>query len=187
MSITITGIGLANLLKDFDKKSFASIKAVTIPKLNKKGRSSGLSVSEVTGVDAVNVRKCTEMVIGLGYDYEQLVVNRLVNKEGKTGEEYERGVSWHEPWDGSSVIHQHKTTGERYLFVECIANNKPSSKFVDITTGSEIERDKLVEFLPKESDPENQGLDNPVVVRTFKLDSIRQLKVGGEVYEVERS
>lgn len=187
MSITITGKGLANLLKDFDKKSFASIKAVTVPKLNKKGRNSGLSVLEVTGVAADNIRKCTEMVIGLGYDYETLIVNRLINKEDKTGEEYNRGVSWHEPWEGSSTIHKHKTKDELYLFVECIANNTPHSKFVDITTGNEIDKDLLVEFLPKESDPENQGLDNPIVVRTFKLDSIRQLKVSGEVYEVERS
>lgn len=187
MSITITGQGLANLLKDFDKKSFASMHTVTSPKFNKKGRDSGLSVKEVTGVDAENVRKVSDMVIGLGYDYEQLVVNRLINKEGKTGEEYERGISWHEPWEGSTVIHQHKKTGERYLFIECIANNKPKSKFIDVTTGNVVEKEKLAEFLPKESKPENQGLDNPVEVRTFKLESIRQLKVGGEIYEVERS
>jgi hypothetical protein len=263
--ITITGKGLANLLKDFDKKSFASIHAITEPKLNKKGRNSGLSFKEIAGVEAANVRKVSDMVIGLGYDYEQLIAHRLINKEGKTGEEYQRGQSWHEPWEGSTTIHKkinkeikelerqyrqakeeydsepkdsviscqklqlmaklqesiqelnRKTKDdELYLFVACIANNPPNSMFVDITTGVEIDKDLLVEFLPKEDIPENQGftitpelkalveafkagytlteseveeviayLKKLVIVRTFKLDSIRQLKVSGEVYEVE--
>jgi hypothetical protein len=182
--VTITGEGLAKLLKDFDKKSFVSMHTVTSPKLNRKGRVSGQSVMEAIGVATENIRKVSDMVVGLGYDYQDLVLNRLINKEGKDFEDYKPGESWHVPWEESSTVHMHKTTGEKYFFVECIANNPPKSCYVDISTGVELSKDKLEEFLPKDSPPKNQGLDNPIVVRTFKLDSIKRLKVGGTIYEV---
>jgi hypothetical protein len=185
--VTITGEGLATLLKDFNKKVFASIHAVTKPKLTKKGRVSGKTVPEAVGVDADKIRKVTDMVVGVGYDYQDLVLNRLINKEGKSWDDYTPGESWHIPWEGSTMVHQHKTTGEKYFFVECIANNKPKSQFVNIETGIEVSREVLEEFLPKESEPQNQGLDKPVVVRTFKLDSIKKLKVNGTTYEVVRA
>lgn len=180
-TITINSNGLVSMLKDFNKKSFASIKAITIPKLNKKSRKTGMLLSDLN-INPDSIRKCSEMVIGLGYDYETLIINRST-KEGHDVA-YEAGTSWHEPFEDSTTIHQHKKTGEKYLFVECIANNKPKSKFVDIETGKEIAKEVLVDYLPVESEPTNQGLDNPIAVRTFKLESIRELKVSGTVYQV---
>lgn len=232
--VTITGEGLANLLKDFNKKSFVSLHTVTEPKLNKKGRVSGLSVLEMVGAKAENIRKVSDMVVGLGYDYQDLVLNRLINKAGKDFQDYQPGESWHIPWEKSTTVHMHKTTGEKYFFVECIANNDPKSCYVDISTGAELSKEKLEEFLPKDYPPKNQGLDKgvrysvtlridgvdqtfyfdstsemevflqttypkakviekkeikiePVLVRTFKLESIKRLKVGGTIYEVLQS
>ena len=161
--------------------TFARLKTVTTPKLNKKNRKTG----EPLTIPASNIRKISEFSAGLGYDYKKSVENRLV-KEGKDVSEYEAGETWHESYNGSKVIRKHKKTDELYFYVSLNANNKSEVKFVDVVTGNEIPKTDLEDFLPPEHTPSNQGLSegNEVIVRTLKLESLKGLSACGETYEV---
>ena len=161
--------------------TFAHVKTVTKPKLIKTGRVSGMPLN----IPATDIRKVSEFGCGIGYDYKKSIENKLV-KEGKEKTEYEAGDTWHEAFCGSKVIRRHKKTGELYFYVQLNANNVPKVKYVNVTTGKEIAKEEIAEFLPIESAPKNQGLEdgNEVLVRTLKLESLKSLSACGEVYEV---
>jgi len=57
-------------------------------------------------------------------------------------------------------------------------------RFVDISTGVEIDRARLVNFLDIEHTPGNQGVESgrETIVRTYKLSSVRTLTVDGISY-----
>lgn len=160
--------------------SFAHIRTVTTPKFLKKSRTTGMPLP-----NASDIRKVSEFGCGLGYDYVKSIENRLV-KEGKDISAYEAGETWHQAFNGSKVIREHKKTGEKYFYVSLNTNNSPSVKFVNVVTGEEIDKASLVDFLPTESAPTNQGLSegNEVQVRTLKLESLKGLSACGEVFEV---
>ena len=184
-TIRLAKEALIDKLESLVGASFISLKTMTTPKFNQKGRESGMTMIEKVGVSPTDVKKFSEYVAGLGYNYAQLVTNRL-NKEGKGAEEYEPGVTWHIPYGTSKVIRQHKSTGELYFYVSLIANNKPKSEFVDISSGKVVPHSYLEEYLPKEYAPKNQGLEpgNEIRVQTLKLDSLKELKHGGNTYVV---
>jgi hypothetical protein len=161
--------------------SFAHMRTVTIPKLNKKSRISGLPLN----IPASDIRKISTFGCGLGFNYQRSVENKLI-AEGKSKDEYERGESWHVPHGNSKVICEHKKTGELYFFVSLNANNKSESKFINIQTGNEISKEEISEFLPPEHEPTNQGTEpgNAVIVRTLKLESLKALSADGESWEI---
>jgi hypothetical protein len=179
---------LIEMLGNYPKHTFASLITETTPKLIKKGRDSGLSPAE-KGINAPNIRKYSEFVCGLGFDYQTMILNRL-NKEGKDADDYLKGTSWHIPVPGSRVLRQHKDESKRdgfYVNVFCIANNTPKVCYFDCISGNQIEKEQLTEYLPTEHAPSNQGLNegNEVNVRTFKMTSIKKLVVDGIEYIVK--
>jgi hypothetical protein len=170
-------------LEEIKGCSFIGLKTQTDPKFIKTGRETGLSMIDKIGSDPTNVKKFSEFVAGIGYDYGTTVNNRLA-KEGKTQLVFLPMETWHEPYRGSKVIRQHKTTGELYYYVSLISNNIPKVEYVDISSGKTVPKSVLEEFLPKEYPTTNQGLDKPVDVRTLKLESLKELKYGGDTYIV---
>ena len=177
---------MAATLENYQGNSFVSMKTMTTPKLNQKGRVSGKSVYEVTGVSAENIKKFSKFSCGIGaYEYRKMIERRLV-KEGKDASAYEAGDTWHQARGDSKTIREHKKTGELYFFVFLVANNRSASVYVDMSSGRLIQKSLLVEFLPKESMPTNQGLElgNEVEVRTLKLESLKELKFQGNVYQM---
>ena len=186
MSKVITTPELAQVLENMSGTQFVGVKSCTVPKLNKKGRVTGLTIQETLNINPENIVKISEFVAGAGYSYFQGVINRLL-KEGKEPNRYDEGISWHVPYLDTKTIKMHPKTGELYAYFFCsYANNKPTTRFVDKSTGKEISRVDLEEFLPVEKTPMNQGLDkgNEVIVRTFKLSSINELSAAGEVYNI---
>jgi hypothetical protein len=180
----ITPKQLVPLFEKFAGASFVGLRTKTVPKLNKKGRSSGLTLSEKFG--NAQIVKFSEFSAGIGYDYKKSIERKLV-KEGKEVSEYVAGESWHVSYNDSKVIRQHKNNGELYFYVSLNSNNgKGKSEFFDIRNGKVIAREEIQEFLPKESAPTNQGVEegNEVLVRTLKLDSVVSLSACGEVFEV---
>lgn len=195
--------GLKILIEDYKGHTFAGLKTLTIPKLNKFFRFSEkekaefvkngqkalkITLEEKTGIKPENVRKESYFTCGIGYDYEQGVKNRLI-AEGKDVSAYERGSSWHIPYRDSKTLVQHKDSGEIYFYAfVSYANNPAKSRYIDISTGNEILKDHLEAFLPPEGDaPKNQGLSdgNEVEVRTLKLSSVKELSAFGDIYKVQ--
>lgn len=189
--------GAVNLLEGILAKgltgcSFAHIRTVTDPKLLKKSR-----VTKMPLPNADKIVKVSEFGCGIGYSYDKSVENRLLAenaeaiKAGIVSKEvvldmHEKGDTWHEPFNGSKVIRQHKKTKEKYFYVQLNANTIPSVKYVDVSTGAEIPKDVLKDYLPTESVPTNQGLskENVVQVRTLKLESLKGLSACGETFEI---
>lgn len=184
MARIITIPELANVLENMDKHQFVGIKSCTIPKLNKTGRVTHQSIQGKLGIDPANIVKLSSFVAGAGFSYLDGIRNKLL-AEGKAPESYIEGTSWHVPYGETKTIKQHPKTQELYAYLFCsYANNPPESRFVDKSTGKEVSKDDLAEFLPPEREPTNQGVDDPVIVRTFKLSSIKELSAAGEVYTV---
>jgi len=209
---TLSRPGLIEMLRSYDGKQFWSVKTVTVPKVLKKGRETGRTFMEAFGFEPARLRKVCKMVIGMGYDYGTVVVHRLA-KEDKSPEEFVRGTSWHCPaYPDSDIIRKNKKdadgTGQLYVAVNCVANNRPQYSYVDIRTGAELQYTRLMaldadgnftededevdhfveyglkEFLDKKSEPKNQGLDNPVDYRVFKVEGIEQVTCNGVTYNI---
>ena len=180
---TIKANELPELFEGFAGASFVGLKTKTAPEFLKKGRVTGKTLSEVVGTDMIV--KESEYSAGIGYEYATSVKNKLL-KEGKTGDEYEAGATWHESFNGSKVIRRHKKTGELYFYISLNTNNKPKTQYFDVKNGKVIPKEDLAEFLPVESVPKNQGVEegNEVNVRTLKLQSVASLSACGEIYNV---
>lgn len=188
MATTIKSTELVGKFEDYSNGcSFVHLTTITEPKLLKKSRTTKQTIEEVVGVSSNVVVKVSTFGAGIGYDYTKSVQNKLL-KEGKSVEEYEPKESWHVPYKDSKVIRKHKSSDELYFYVTLNANNKTTSKYMNKVTGEEIPEDKLVDFLPVESAPKNQGVEegNEVLVRTLKLNSVIRLSACGEVYNVEK-
>lgn len=211
-TITLSRTGLVEKLRAYDGKQFWSVRTVTVPELLKKGRNSKRTFEESFGFPAYRVRKVCEMVIGLGYDYGTVVIHRLA-KADKSESMFKRGESeqtWHCPaFPDSDIIRKNKkdtdASGQLYVAVNCIANNPPKVEYIDIEFGSgiilhrmveveepdsmgelvKVEKDfGLSEFLKKSTPPQNQGLDNPVEYRVFKVEGIERLTCNGITYQI---
>lgn len=117
----------------------------------------------------------------VNFRYEEGVLRRL-EKEGKSPEEFEKGESWHEVVLDSqgrlTPFCRHKQTGElyiRFMHQETLGETQYFSE-----KGDEISAEQAKMFLPKPSGYLNQGLDQPLIFLTYKLDSIHAVMLDGE-------
>jgi hypothetical protein len=178
------------------RRPFAGLCGCTAPKLTQKDRTDHARTWAVAfpGIDRENVRKITNAVVMAGPDYGKMVVAELA-REGKDESEYKRGTSWHEGVPGVPCLRRHKVRQTELYFWAAFVQKvqrpdgtwmhiKPKTRFVDITTGANIDRAALENFLPTSDDPQNQGTDEgrEVIVRTYKLESVRSLTVNGIAY-----
>jgi hypothetical protein len=174
MSFHIKPDALVGLLEQYKGKTFCHLETVTVPKLLQKGRDSKQRLEEKLNLSAERIRKFSSFSAGIGYNYAHIIEGRLI-RAGKSPEEYERGESWHEPYNGSSVIRRHKKTGELYVCLSLIANNPAKAEYkVDDKV---VDTRELKEYLPLEYEAKNQGLEEEDQVKfiTLKLASITKL------------
>jgi hypothetical protein len=183
--VVVTKLELAEKIEHLPSHQFVGLRTKTIPKLNKKGRVTGLTVQEKLHIDPANIVKFSEFTAGMGYEYQHMIENRLI-KEGKDVSEYQKGESWHVPYGDCKTIRKHKDRDDLYFYCFLVSHNVPKSEYVDFSTGKEIAKVELEEYLPVEKAPENQGLKegNEVLVRTLKLESVYTLSAGGNEYSV---
>ena len=185
MPLSIKPASLINLFEEYQGKKFVSLETKTQPKLKKTGRISGLTFEQQFGVKPETVFKYSKFVAGIGYNYKDVIEGRLA-KDGGEPTDYQAGTSWHQAYNGSSVIRQHKTKLEDlYFYVTLIANNPAKSEY---RSGDKVlDKDALAEFLDVPRKPTNQGLEpeRTVEVRTLKLDSVIRFKGDGCDFIVE--
>lgn len=197
--VNLNPAGLVSLLRETPTemlKKFCSIRVITLPDLIKKDRITGQTFEEKFGFSPDRLRKVVDqdmtkegrVMAGLGYDYVNVVFTRL-NKEGKPEEVYVPGNTWHCPaFPGCSIIRKNKKdingTGQLYVAVFYITNNPPHMKYVDMETGAEIDKDRLESILTKTYPPKNQGLNNPVIYRTYKVEDFEEIQAGGTLYRI---
>jgi hypothetical protein len=152
--------------------------AVTEPKMNKRGNPYYGRVVKATYMSNV----------ALGYDYQNVVNNRLerVGLDGNFQAEKPKGKSW---FNYPYILVSDSDSDIKYL--RCTMRNNTISKSVYILDGKIVTDNILVEeiksFIPKSSSSSKQlssGLKDveQVVVRDFKLDGIVCLTQGERVF-----
>jgi hypothetical protein len=174
---TINQTKLIEIMSNIKGANTISFVARTLPKVLKKSR---VDKGENTYGQIAKVSQVQGMV---NFQYEAGVLRRL-EKEGKSPEEYTRGESWHEAVtiDGRlTPFCKHKENGEYYLRFMFISRGKTA--YFD-QNNVEITEEEAAPFLPKPSEYANQGLDNPLIFLTYKLDSITEITMNGERYFV---
>lgn len=170
------------------KSSFVGLKTETAQSSLNKGRGKSAMVESI-GVNPDNIKKLTALVglCGTGVTYQDMVNNRLVkeNAGSQISVTFEASdLPWGE-WVKGAEKCLLKHNGKFYLRVYCVSNNHP--KVSHIYEGKEIDLkdDKFNPWRKAEKvDGENQGLDNPIVVRTYGFESIKEITLGGETFKV---
>jgi len=187
-----------DILIGVNRSLFAGIQTVTEPKLTKKHRDTGEPWAVVfPGVDPATVRKVAHGVVLTGPDYSAIIERRheKIEAAGGTHGEYVPGETWHEAVPGIKCLRRHKKTGELYAYFAFVSKVrkgdrwiplKAKTRILDMSSGIELDKGKLAGFLPVERAPQNQGLDTDeaVIVRTYKLESVRAITIGGTVYTI---
>lgn len=154
---------------------FASIDTISEVKL-KGGKKNPLQnrVFKKTEGSVVILTNTPEQV------YANMVKKRLV-EEGKDFKQFElKPRTWGERI-GNTCFIEHK--GEKYLEVLFVSSGN-SSYLVDgvETKPEEIEGLEIEKKINVES---QGGLDNKVIIRTYKTDSVLNIRVNGEEYKTE--
>jgi hypothetical protein len=155
---------------------FASLLQATEPKLTVKSR---------TNKDIKNnfgrVIKLSKVSVLLNTDYVVAVTNQLV-REGKDVNEYQKGENTMPLTFGENNQFIGLFKGEFVLQYRPNDNIKPTTKFV--ADGKLINKEKLIDFLPKETEATNQGTDREILWRKLYLKGVRKMTINGQTYKV---
>ena len=192
---TVTVAEFVTAITGITRGRFAGLSGCTIPRLTVKDRTTKEPWAVLfPGIDRANVRKIMHGAIMCGPDYNRMIELELA-REGKAADEHVKGDTWHEGMPGVPCLRRHKKDHSRlYLWAAFVQKAqrpdgtwihiKPRVRFVDISTGAEIERSRLVNFLDKDDLPTNQGVDSgrEAIVRCYMLESVRTLTVDGISY-----
>jgi len=139
-----------------------------------------------TGNPFVGATKVSTVAAQLGCDYETKVNNQL-GREDKAMEFVVSPSPWQLHTDNKHFLTDKKTQSKLYLVVFPLKKSderiaaEPTKYFFN---GKEIERALLEEFFPKPSVPKNQGVENPVIYRSYGFDSFKSMTLMGTEYEI---
>lgn len=119
--------------------------------------------------------------------YDKAVLRRLA-KEGKSEDAFRQGTSWHVPvlLNGRlTPLCQSKSETNRKLYVRFLyVQTIGEPRYLD-SHGTEIDKAALLPWLPsRKNNYANQGLDNPVVILTYALDSLREITLNGQTFAI---
>ena len=113
----------------------------------------------------------------IGFYYKNAVNNQLA-KEDKEMDFVPQMAKWQKPTDSRNLVTNADGT-RLYLYIRCLSSGEPTFFF----KGEEISRDLIAPFLPEHKTPHTQeNLDKEVVVRTFAIDNILNIKMLGDEY-----
>lgn len=169
MDITFTRDSVAVMLRKLEGNTFIGLTTETTPKLT--GGKKNPMQGEITKRVVSSVQVFTNKN-GSAYAAK---VQRGLDSEGK-GATFELSPRvWGERVEGTPFV-THKGTD----YLEVIFNKAISTEYFH--NGQPIAKDEI-EGLPA-SKPEGKqgGLDEKVIIRTYKLDSIKELRAYGEEY-----
>lgn len=151
--------------------TFISIETLTTPKLKgglknpQQGRIVKKSVSNVM----IFQNKHTN-------GYNNMVKRRLEN-EGKDPESFQlHPRKWGERVENTPLVKHKDQTYLEVIFIKNIS----TEFFLDDEL---INKDEVIGFQSRK--PDQGGLDNSVIIRTYKLDSIKKIKINKEEYLIK--
>jgi len=182
---TITRDELETMLRGLDRPLIATLLTDVEPEMVKKDRETK-EPNPYLG----RVRKQSRVngIIG-AWNYTNAVNNqRMRESDAETVEEVEAVPifealprAWGERLTGTALVH-HK--GQYYVEVK-VERAIETVYMIDGRPASEAEVEAIRRYLPKrENEGQRQEVEKIVVLRDYKLDSIKAVRVGGEQYDV---
>lgn len=164
-TVFLTPQQFVNALMEQKGTTAVSFQATTDAKLKKTGNLFAMPVIKVSEVNGM-----------IGYDYE----NSVNNQKEREGQEREFQVakrSWGERIHPCVVTHK----GQFYITVK-IQRVLSSPLYIDFS-GKELESIEVKPFLPAKS-KSRQGVENEVIHREYKVESIRNIRWKGKVIQI---
>lgn len=173
---------LIELLKSVNGASFISIDTCTVPTINKT--LGGRGAATIPNPHYGRVTKVMTSAVVMVFQNKTIngyeaMVNRRLAAEGKDPSSFELGPrKWGTRLENLPVV-EHK--GEYYLEVIFLKPGKVQY-FLD---GHHVTPDMIQGMRVVEKDEEQQGgLENQVVIRSFKFDSITRIKIDGTTFQL---
>lgn len=174
---TITKNQLVDRLMNLRGAKFTTIVAETDPRMRKTGNPfvGATKVSRVNGV--------------VNWIYQNSVNNQRVregqplNQQGEVEHFSPEPRKWgqrlkHETGHVAPLV-EHK--GKHYLELKVERSLGHEYRL----NGETLDSQDVAEFLPKRKEGARQKVDNPVVLRDYSIENIRQITIDGVIYEVE--
>jgi|LakMenEpi03Aug12_release.lakeMendotaPanAssembly.Ray.scaffolds.fasta_scaffold44053_4 hypothetical protein len=167
---TISKVELVGMFEAVVGNTFVGLDYTAPVEMKKTGNPYLMAGDEVT--------KTTSLTGQFGFDYEA-GVNRQLVREGKEGSFEAQGRTWGENL-GKGIILNPKN-GE--VSIQLSIPNAPS-EIVYRVNGVVVDKAVLAPYLPAKSVNKSQGTDKEVVVRTYKVDRIKAVRMNGEEFLV---
>ncbi len=173
--IRITKSQLTQLFLDVESATMISLSTETIPDMRVKGNPF-----------RDDVIKCTEINGVYMWDYETAVNRRLMKEGGKPTFKVQ-ARAWGKLVDGTGMVHHIDKKNAEHWYVQLKAQHCMDVMYIhrDRNPFTQEEVEILKTFIPEREEGVNQGLDVPVVIRDYAIDSIREARMFGNVYIVE--
>ena len=114
--------------------------------------------------------------------YESAVKRRL-EAEGKNPDTFElKPRQWGQRLENCPIVEHTNKAGEQNFYLEVIYLKSGKTNY--LFDGKPIEKNAIIGLEDKEEGFQG-GLENSVIIRSYKLDSIVRLTVAGETYIIE--
>ena len=162
----VTLAEFSEVLKNIKGATFVTLATETDARLKKTGNPFGkvLKRNTVNGV--------------FNFNYENSV-NRQLAREGQAADFEAQGRTWG----------QHETLGviskgeQEYVQIK-VEKAGRHPRFVVEATGKLVSKDEIKPWLPAKSPFVQGGQDKEVIIRDYKLDSVRAARIKGQTYIV---
>lgn len=162
---------IEQLINDGHSATYASMLAEVEQKQLKRGNP--LANSRVT--------KLVQYRMLLNANYQNMVNNQR-EREGKEAN-FEAKENWfkkvNDGFNGSIVCN--KSNENSYYLLFACDDSKTEKYFIDGVEATPQQIETIKQFRPKPSSSSRQGLQNEIIVRTVKLDGIKEIKCGAKV------
>jgi hypothetical protein len=123
------------------------------------------------------IKKVQKSNVFINFKYENSV-NKALAKEGKEADFEAQPRKWGVRVAGTPLI----LFKDKYYLEARFLNNEPKVEYFH--EGKIIEKALFEQFIPEKKSSGNQGLENEVIIRDFKIEGIKEIQFGGIKYVV---
>lgn len=177
----LTQDGLKEMLENLPRRaSFATFTAETTPRMRKTVDGRGTPYNEFHDEDGnCLVTKRSRVNVTINFNYGNSVNYQREREDGEDFEPFEpEPRKWGERVEGTPLV-EHK--GRFYL--EAKIERVLETEYIG-PDGNTIDREDMEDYLYSSSGSSRQDVEDPVILRDYKLESIRQISVNSDNFVV---
>ncbi len=205
----ITRNELRTLLLNQTSAAMVAIIGVVPPDLKAKD-AQGVRNPYMAGrklADGFTIGKVNKVGGRIGTDYDREVTSQLTKEieaqratngldplspaelEAEIDRRFRAGTSWHRPIFGANgkptvLSVNKKTDDDGPAYLRYIVSSEGSPEYLRYEDGGTEPAENITPFRSAPSTYSNQGADDPRIFRTYALENIVEIKIGGERYRI---